>query len=116
MFIQDYDFGKIKVDGTLYEQDLILYPDRVKENWWRKEGHKLQKEDLDDIMEANPDILVVGTGYSGMVKITQPVKNLLREKGIQLEAHKSGPATVRFNQLTEENPGKKVVGAFHLTC
>lgn len=116
MHIENYEFGKIKVDGELYENDLIIYPDKIEEDWRRKEEHNLQEEDIEAVLELEPDYLVVGIGYSGQMKVAQPLRNALREKEIQLEDHKSPPATVRFNQLTEEKEDKEVVGAFHLTC
>jgi hypothetical protein len=46
MMITSYDFGHIIIDGKRYTSDLIVFPDRVKVGWWRKEGHRLQLEDL----------------------------------------------------------------------
>ena len=44
--IEGYSFGSISVDGRRYKSDLIIYPDRVRSDWWRKEGHQLQLEDI----------------------------------------------------------------------
>ena len=63
--IDSYSFGKIVVDGQSYTSDLILYPDKIDDKWWRKSGHLLLKEDLKDIIHFNPDILIVGTGAYG---------------------------------------------------
>lgn len=114
MNIDDYDFGTITIDGEVYEKDLIVYPDRVEEDWRRQEGHELHEEDIEGVLETDPDYFVMGIGYSGRVDISQPVRNLLRKKGIKLEDHKTGPATIRYNQLAGD--GEDVVGAFHLTC
>jgi len=40
--IEHYSFGRIVIDGKEYTKDLIIYPDKIRANWWRKEGHKLR--------------------------------------------------------------------------
>ena len=59
--IDSYGFGEIVVDGQRYTSDVIIYPDRVDSSWWRKEGHRLSIEDLEDIVKAKPETLIVGT-------------------------------------------------------
>ena len=39
--IDDYDFGRIVVDGVEQTRDVILLPGRVVPNWWRHDGHTL---------------------------------------------------------------------------
>ena len=72
MIITSYDFGHISIDGKLYISDLIVFPELVKVGWWRNEGHRLQLEDLKEVLEAKPKVLVVGTGYYG--ELTVPVE------------------------------------------
>ena len=38
--IDDYDFGRIVVDGLEQTRDVILLPGRVVLNWWRQDGHR----------------------------------------------------------------------------
>lgn len=115
MKVDSYNFGQIVIKGQKYTFDVTLYPDRV-EKWLRQEGHKLSLEDLKGILKADPDILIIGTGYSGVMRVLPEVEQFFRESPIQFEAHRTGPATVRYNQLTEEKKDKLVIGAFHLTC
>ena len=68
MRIDSYSFGVMKVGGTEYRGDLIVFPDKVKSSWWRKEGHSLTIEDLDDILAFKPEVLIVGTGASGLTR------------------------------------------------
>ena len=64
--IQSFSFGQITIDGTTYHNDVIIYPDHVQAEWWRSEGHRLQKEDVKKIVTFKPNILMVGTGYGGL--------------------------------------------------
>jgi hypothetical protein len=45
--LQGYRFGRLTVDGHEHTRDLIVLPDRVVADWWRREGHSLAIEDLE---------------------------------------------------------------------
>lgn len=113
MHIDNYAFGKMVIDGRPYTSDVIVYPDRVDSPWWRKEGHLLQKADLKGIIAAAPETLVIGTGFSGVMKVPEQTVNFLNSKGITVFIEKTGRAVELFN---EKRSGGKVIGAFHLTC
>ena len=112
--IDSYSFGTIVVDGEEYHQDIMLFPDRVSPDWWRKEGHALAEEDIRQVIEAKPKVLVVGTGYYGAMSIPPHMEEYIASQGIVLVSERTSEATKRFNELLEN--GEKVVGAFHLTC
>jgi len=38
MIIESYLFGRMKVDGNIFDSDLIIFPEKVKSSWWRVEG------------------------------------------------------------------------------
>ena len=62
MHIDHYSFGRIGIEGHSYDADVIVFPDHVQERWWRREGHRLAREDLETVLAENPQILVIGTG------------------------------------------------------
>jgi len=111
--IDSYQFGLIVVNGRSYSSDVIIFPDRVKDNWWRKSGHQLCLEDIAEVMTENPEVLVVGTGASGLVKILPEVKQSLDAQGIKLIAKPTSEACNTYNQLCHS---QRVVAALHLTC
>ena len=113
--IDSYHFGRISINQRTYTKDVIIFPDRVQSDWWRKEGHLLQLEDIESaVEEAIPEDVVVGTGKFGVMKISSEVKDFLQIRNIALHAEKSDKAAKIFNQL--KSSGKRVLGAFHLTC
>jgi hypothetical protein len=114
MRVEQYDFGRIVIEGKTYTSDIILGDEVLNSSWWRKEGHRVQIEDIKEILDYNPEVVVFGTGYHGIVRVNDDVLNLLRERGIEVELHRSSNAVKRFNELVEA--GKKVVLAVHLTC
>lgn len=111
--IESYEFGQIIIDGTTYDHDLILFDGKTID-WWRKEGHVVDVEDLKDL-PADFDVLVIGSGASGMCKVPdETIDYIKKDIGVELVIEMTGEAIKTYNRLVEE--GKKVVGAFHLTC
>ena len=112
MRIREYKFGSIVIDEKTYTSDVLVFPDRVRDRWWRKEGHRLDVDDLEEVLEFKPDVLVIGTGYSGMMEVPEETLQYLRMKNIEVHVAPTSQAVKIFNALQ----GKRVVGAFHLTC
>jgi len=114
MRLSDYAFGRIRVDGQLCTTDLIVYPDRLEENWRRRNGHRLAPEDLEGVLKRPPKVLVVGTGFSGCMAVAAETIKVLEVKGIEVRAYRTGDAAREFNRLKGEK--SEVVAALHLTC
>jgi hypothetical protein len=111
--IEHYSFGKITIDGKTYTSDVIIYPDRIDSSWWRKEGHSLHIADLVEVVNAKPEILVVGTGYSGLMVVPEETISYLKSKGIEVHVARTEKAVKLFNDLQKN---KRVIAALHLTC
>jgi len=111
--IDSYKFGRIIIDGKRYDTDLLIFPNKIKTGWRRKEGHRLQIADLKEVLEAKPDVLVVGTGYSGMMTVPHETRMAIESEGIELITQKTADACQTFNRLIES---RNVVAALHLTC
>lgn len=114
MRVTAYAFGKIRIDGKLYTSDVIVTTKGVEDSWWRKDGHRLQAEDLQAVVETQPEVLVVGTGFYGRMRIPKETETFLATKAIRLIGARTREAVNEFNQLQSETTN--VVGAFHLTC
>jgi len=111
--IDSYQFGEIVIKGKKYTSDLIIFPDRVRSHWWRKEGHRLCVEDLKEIMQEKPEILIIGTGSHGVLRVLPDVKDYLERHGVTVMSQTTDDACLTFNQLCNS---QKVVAALHLTC
>lgn len=111
--IDAYYFGMIVINGVTYTRDIILLPDRVISNWRRRNGHLLIPEDIHEVLDVSPEILIVGTGSFDRMKISDAMIQEAKQCGIQLIAKPSGKAWIVYNQKANENC---VVAAFHLTC
>ncbi len=114
MHIDQYRFGHIDIDGHSYDADVIIFPERVQDRWWRKEGHRLAREDLETVLAAKPKVLVVGTGYYGRMQVPEETLDVLRGAGIDVRVEKTGSAVEEFNRLQRECA--RIVAALHVTC
>lgn len=112
--IDSYSFGRITINGKWYTNDVIVFPNHVQDNWWRKQGHRLQVKDIETVVKEKPEVLVVGTGYYGLVKIPAETVEYLKSKGVELIAQKTRDACTTYNRLVES--GEKAIAALHLTC
>lgn len=117
--IEKYEFGYLRLDGRDYRRDLIIYPEetggrrRVDPAWWRQEGHRLDPNDLKDVVSAKPELLVIGTGHDGRLQVPPETLDFLRNAGIEVFAGRTREACLRYNETRDI---RRVVAALHLTC
>jgi len=112
--IEEYHFGSLTINGKSYDYDVeVRWTDEVLK-WWRQESHVIDVEDVKRAIEENPEVIVIGTGESGMAKVTNRAKEEILSRGIRLIIEKTPQAIKSFNQRKEEK--KRIIGLFHLTC
>ena len=113
MRIEAYDFGRITIDGKTFRNDLKIIRGKIVPSWWRKEGHNLLCADIEDILQAKPEVLIVGTGSPGMMTVSGEVTDRLAELGIELIVKPTRQACDAFNTITNT---RDTAFAAHLTC
>ena len=113
MPVTDYRFGQIVINGTRYRSDVIIVPGRVIGNWWRKQGHSLCLEDIGVVLEAEPEVLVIGQGASSLMQVPPQLRHHLEQRGIRLLI---GPTAWAVGQFNQEQSKAVAAAAFHLTC
>lgn len=111
--IDSYKFGEIVIDGRRYSSDVIVYPDRVDSQWWRREGHSLEPADVPEVLQAPPDVLVIGQGNPGRMDVPAETRRRLEEAGIEVLVEPTTRACDTYNRLRGK---RRVVAALHLTC
>ncbi len=112
MEITHYSFGKITIDGKSYTSDLVIYPDHIDPAWWRKEGHSLAVEDIRTVLDAKPELLIIGTGFYGFMKVPEETLRLILAEGIAVQAEKTSKAV----ELLQTIGNRRTAAALHLTC
>jgi hypothetical protein len=119
--IEEYRFGSIIIDGKEYHHDVEVRWTGEVLKWWRLEGHSVVIEDLEMALEANPEVIVIGTGAQGRMEVPEDIREAVRIRGIQLVVDPTEEATKTFNIINEESQEeegrqKRIIGLFHLTC
>ncbi len=112
--ITEFSFGKIVVKDKTYTNDIKIVGRQVFADWWRESGHRVEIEDITDILEAEPDILIIGKGSPGLLKSTSSLRDYLAANNVELIEMKTAKAIQVFNKLCEE--GRRVAGGFHIGC
>ena len=111
--IESCRFGSVTIDGETYTRDVIVRPEGVLAGWWREDGHSLCREDLVDALEPGPEVLVIGCGASGVLRVPDQTRRWIAEQGVELLELPTGAACERYNELARE---RRVVAGLHLTC
>lgn len=111
--IENIRFGRIVIDGHAYNRDVIVLPDRVLPNWWRVEGHNLSYEDLQQALSDSPELLVIGTGIYGRLRVPEEVQEKVEAEGIEMSILPTQDACDLYNEMLEK---KRVMAALHITC
>jgi hypothetical protein len=113
MHIDSYEFGSITIDGRTFRNDLLIWPGQIKHDWWRRESHFLQLDDIPEALAAAPQVLVVGQGDPGRMEVDPVLAAYLRQKGVDLVTLPTAAACQMINRLADT---RRLVAALHLTC
>ena len=111
--IDSYRFGLVVINGKNYTSDVIIFPYTVSANWWRKSGHQLCLKDITTIIAEAPEVLIVGTGASGLVEVLPEVQEAAQAWRIRLIVETTDKACNTYNQLCSS---QRAVAALHITC
>ena len=114
--IEQYQFGKLIINGKEYTQDLIITPTKIINNWRRNKSHLLTLNDLKDVIDEIESYryFICGCGNYNRMKIADEVFDKLRTLDILYLHGKTQDIIKVFNDAIER--GKSFVAAFHLTC
>jgi hypothetical protein len=110
--LEGYSFGRVTVDGAEQTRDLIVLPDRVVTNWWRQDGHSLVLDDLEQVIDALPERLIVGVGAHAQLHPDPATIVELERRGTTVECLPTADAVRRYGELDERH----TAAALHLTC
>ena len=116
--INSFNFGSIVVDGKQYVYDVLILPDgTVKEREASKArlgGHSIIWSDVEKMVKEQPETIVIGTGTSGLARLSADVEVNLQQANLNLVVLQSLQAIEKFNQLVDER--KRVAALIHITC
>ena len=109
--IQSVSAVAITVNGEPYARTIALTPDAVFENWDPKPIAELEDSDFANLLDAGPEIVLLGTGNNNVF----PPRELMfafARRGVGLECMDTAAAARTFNVLAGE--GRQVAAVLYL--
>jgi len=83
------EFGKVVFNRKMYTHDIYVHPSgRVEPR--RKElsklvhhtSHKVVAAEIEYLLQEDPDLIIIGTGYNGALHLTAQARDYLKDKGV----------------------------------
>ena len=62
------------ISGKWYSGDPKIINGKVIPDWWWKAGHNVDIKDVPDILDTKLDIIVIGSGSSGFMEVSDRLK------------------------------------------
>ncbi len=117
MKIENYIFGSITIDGESYHKDLWIIDGSIKKRdksiAKNKFGtsHTISRKELKRVLTTKTKRIIIGTGNSDLVSLTNKAQKYLKELDIKVEMCRTGELIPRKIEI-----GKTDAGIIHLTC
>ena len=112
--ITEFSFGRIVVEGQACNSDIKIVQGELVTDWWRRRGHSVEIDDVQDILASDTEILVIGKGKPGYMQVAESLRRHLEKNNIQLIDEPTSEAIQTFNRLHRK--GRRVSGGFHVGC
>ena len=112
--IQNYQFGKITIGDKIYTDDDLLISSGIVAPWRCSDHHHPSLDDFADVLRNEVKILIIGTGYYGVMEIESGLLNELKKKINQVIIENTKKANKIYNKLSRNK--EDVIACLHLTC
>ena len=86
--ITDFSFGRIVVEGQTLTGDIKIVQGQLVPDWWRRSGHSVDIDDVQDVLASDSDILVIDRGQPGYMKVSPSLRQELENQSISVPAKK----------------------------
>ena len=117
-YIEDLDWGHIRVAGIGTGKDFKLWPGGGRAWDWSETGtsHRpgIQPADIEELIDQGCRVIVLSRGMQLRLQTCPETLELLRNRGIRVIVAETREAAETYNRLAAE--GEAVGGLFHSTC
>ena len=111
-------FGSITISGEKYDNDVIIRMGGRVEKRKKKlskaiygTSHIISLDEAQYVYEPGAQRLIIGTGQTGMVKLSDEAASFLKDQGCQVELKPTPEAIKLWNEAKGAN-----IALFHITC
>ena len=115
--ITSLSWGRVVVDENKSYRDVKLFPDGSRGWDWRETGTQhtpgIQIADVQELLEHGAEMIILGCGVYGRLKVMQETRDYLKKHGIPVEICPTKQAVEYYNEHRLKVP----LGALiHTTC
>ena len=119
--IEKFSWGRFMINGQVHSEmgegvgkDICMIHGQVKP-WTARKGHRLKSKMISCVLDEDIDVLVIGNGVNGAIKVPKRTQKTIEDHGIKkLIIRKTPEACQVYNQLVRQ--GQKVALLAHGTC
>jgi len=119
--IEKFSWGQFTINGEIHSEagegvgkDICIVNGQVTA-WAERKGHRLKTKMVACILDRDIDILLIGNGVNGAIKVLKKTQMMIYEHGVQtLIIMKTPEACQVYNEMIRQ--GKKVALLAHGTC
>jgi len=111
-------FGSITIEGEVYEHDVIIQLGGDVKKRKKKlskaiygTSHIVSLDEARQVYETGAERLILGTGQSGMVQLSDEAADYFKRKNCRVELLATPEAIRTWNEAEGA-----VIGLFHVTC
>jgi hypothetical protein len=116
--IDSFNFGFIVVDDKQYTHDVIILPDGTVKDRNSGKGrlgsHSIARSEIESLIKTEPDVILIGTGVSGMARLAHDAEYYLQKPDMNLTVLPSPEVVKKYNQYIDD--GERVAALIHVTC
>jgi hypothetical protein len=116
--INSTHFGSITIEGEKYENDVLIRLDGEVKKRKKKlskaiygTSHVISLEEAKFIFEEGAERLIIGTGQTGMVKLSDEAAEFFSKNKCQVQMIPTPDAIRIWNNADDE-----IIALFHVTC
>ena len=116
--IEKTTFGSITIDDNKYEHDVLIRLNGKVEKRKKKlskevfgTSHVISLAEAEYVFEQGAEKIIIGTGQSGMVKLSEEAAKFFKQQGCQAVLLPTPEALHEWNKAKGAT-----IGLFHVTC
>jgi len=117
-YISGTQFGSITVERKIYDHDIVINLKgeviKRKKKLSKKvygTSHTVSLEEAKFILQENAEIVIIGNGQHGVLRLSDEAKEYFRKKHCKVQVLPTPEAVEAWN-----NEEGNAVGMFHITC
>lgn len=118
-YINSTEFGSITIDDKKYNQVLIIGNYVIERDYSKLEklfgtSHKIGTWEVEKLLQESPDLILIGTGQSGVMEVNKEVLDKLKTSGAEVIVDITPKIIKLYNEKIKS--GKKINALIHTTC